>query len=65
MTQPITLPLWVFIVLAALALLAALEWLLLPGVRWYFRRKVRGVIDEISVRLNIDIPQFKLTRARR
>ncbi|MDH5541217.1 MAG: 1-acyl-sn-glycerol-3-phosphate acyltransferase, partial [Rhizobacter sp.] len=29
---------------------------------WYFRRKVRGVIEEVSVRLNIDLPQFKLTR---
>jgi len=28
----------------------------------HFRRKVRGIIDEISVRLKIDIPQFKLTR---
>ena len=62
MSQAISLPLWVFVVLLALAVLAALEWFLLPGMRWYFRRKVRGVIDEISVRLNIDIPAFKLTR---
>jgi glycerol-3-phosphate O-acyltransferase len=62
MSQAISLPLWVFVVLLALAALAALEWFLLPGMRWYFRRKVRGVIDEISVRLNIDIPAFKLTR---
>lgn len=62
MMQSVSVPLWVFVVLAGLAMLAALEWFLLPGVRWYFRRKVRGVIDEISVRLNIDIPQFKLTR---
>jgi glycerol-3-phosphate O-acyltransferase len=62
MTQTVALPLWLFLLLLALAALAALEWLLLPSVRWYFRRKVRGVIDEISVRLNIDIPQFKLTR---
>ena len=33
-------------------------------MRWYFRRKVRKVIDEISVRLNIELPQFKLTRRR-
>ncbi len=62
MTHTITLPLWIFIALLLLSVLAALEWLLLPSVRWYFRRKVRGVIDEISVRLKIDIPQFKLTR---
>ncbi len=62
MTQSVPVPLWVFVLLLALAMLAALEWLLLPSVRWYFRRKVRGVIQEIRVRLNIDIPQFKLTR---
>ena len=62
MSQAVSLPLWVFVVLLVVALLAALQWFLLPGMRWYFRRKVRGVIDEISVRLNIDIPAFKLTR---
>ena len=33
-------------------------------MRWYFRRKVKRVLDEISVRLKIDLPQFKLTRRR-
>lgn len=62
MTQPIAVPLWLLALLVLLAVAAALQWLLLPSVRWYFRRKVRGVIDEVSVRLKIDIPQFKLTR---
>ena len=62
MTQAVAVPLWLFVLLVLLAVAAALQWLLLPSVRWYFRRKVRGVIDEVSVRLKIDIPQFKLTR---
>ena len=62
MSQTVTLPLWFYVVLLAAAALAVLEWLLLPGVRWYFRRKMNRVIAEIGVRLNIDIPQFKLTR---
>ena len=64
MTQTVTLPLWLYAVLLILAALAALEWLLLPSVRWYFRRKMHRVLQEISVRLNIDIPQFKLTARR-
>jgi glycerol-3-phosphate O-acyltransferase len=60
----VAVPLWFFVVLVALALLAALEWLLLPGVRWYFRRKVRRVMDEIGTRFKIQIPEFKLTRRR-
>jgi glycerol-3-phosphate O-acyltransferase len=62
--QSVAVPLWFFIVLVALALFAALEWFLLPGVRWYFRRKVRRVMDEIGTRFKIQIPEFKLTRRR-
>jgi glycerol-3-phosphate O-acyltransferase len=64
LTQTVAVPLWLFALMCALVLLGALQWLLLPGARWYFRRKVRKVIDEISVRLNIELPQFKLTRRR-
>jgi len=62
MTGTVTLPTWIFVVLLVLALWALLERLLVPGVRWYFRRKVNRVIREISTRLNVELPQFKLTR---
>ena len=61
-TGTITLPLWAFVLLIAFAAWAALEWLLLPGMRWYFRRRVNRVIDEINTRLNVELPHFKLTR---
>jgi glycerol-3-phosphate O-acyltransferase len=64
LTQTVAVPLWVFVLMCVLVLLALLQWLLLPGARWYFRRKVRGVLDEISVRLKIELPQFKLTASR-
>ena len=64
MTQAVTLPLWLFVILLLLAALAALEWLLLPSVHWYLRRKVDRVIREINVRFNIELPAFKLTRRR-
>ncbi len=62
MTGTVTIPTWIFVVVLALALWAALDRLLLPGVRWFFRRKVNRVIQEINVRLNIELPQFKVTR---
>jgi len=62
MTATVGVPLWLLVVLAAFALVATLEWLLLPSVRWYFRRKVRRVMDEIGTRLKIRLPEFKLTR---
>ena len=64
MSQTVPVPLWLLVLLIACAALAALQWLLIPGVRWYFRRKVKRVLDEIGVRLAIELPQFKLTRRR-
>jgi glycerol-3-phosphate O-acyltransferase len=62
MTGNVTVPIWLFVVLVVFALWAVLERLLLPGVRWYFRRQVNRVVDEINTRFAIDLPQFKLTR---
>ena len=62
MTSTVTLPTWLFVLLLLLALWAAVDRLLVPGVRWYLRRKVDRVIQEINSRLNIKLPQFKLTR---
>ena len=62
MTSTVTLPTWLFVVLLVFALWALLERLLVPGVRWYLRRKVNRVIREIGTRLNVELPQFKLTR---
>jgi glycerol-3-phosphate O-acyltransferase len=62
MTGTVTLPTWIFVVLLVFALWALLERLLVPGVRWYLRRKVNRVIRQINTRLNVELPQFKLTR---
>ena len=62
MTETVTLPAWVFALLLVFAAWAALDRLLVPGVRWYLRRKVNRVIREINTRLNVELPQFKLTR---
>jgi glycerol-3-phosphate O-acyltransferase len=62
MTTTVTLPIWLFLILVLLAAWAVLDRLLVPGVRWYFRRKVNRVIHEINARLKVELPQFKLTR---
>ena len=50
-----TLPVWGVAVLALLAALAAVDRLLLPGVRWFLRRRVNIVLDEIGKRLHLEI----------
>ena len=62
MTQDVTLPAWLLAILVLFAAWAVLDRLLLPGARWYFRRRINLVIDEINTRLNIEIQPFKLTR---
>ena len=62
MASTITLPLWLFVVLALLAAWAALERLMVPSARWFLRQRTNRVIEEINTRLPIEIPQFNLTR---
>jgi glycerol-3-phosphate O-acyltransferase len=62
MDGTVTLPLWLAAVLAALAAVAVLDRLLVPGLRWYLRRRVNSVIDRLNQRLKLHIQPFKLTR---
>src|SRR5258707_6452568 len=62
MTRAVSLPLWMAILLVILAAWAALDRLLVPGVRWYLRRRVQRVIDELNTRLKLEIPSFQRTR---
>ncbi|HEX8242001.1 MAG TPA: 1-acyl-sn-glycerol-3-phosphate acyltransferase [Longimicrobium sp.] len=58
----VTLPTWLFVVIAALAAWAALDRLMVPSVRWFLRQRTNRVIEEINTRLPIEIPQFNLTK---
>ena len=62
MTGEITLPLWLFVVLLLFAAVMVLDRILMPGVRWFLRRRVNRVIEEINTRLDIQIRPFQLTR---
>ena len=62
MTASVAVPLWLFVLMALLALWAAGVLLLAPGMRWFFRRRINAVIQELNTRLRIELPSFKLTR---
>jgi glycerol-3-phosphate O-acyltransferase len=62
MERTVTLPLWAALALLALAAVALLDRLLVPGLRWYLRRRVNVVIDRLNARLRLHIQPFKLTR---
>ncbi len=58
----ITLPWWLFIAMLALAGLALLDRLFIPSVRWFWRRRINRLVDEIGQRLDIEIRPFQLTK---
>jgi glycerol-3-phosphate O-acyltransferase len=62
MERTIAVPLWAAVVLGALAAVALLDRLLLPGARWFLRRRVNVVIERLNQRLRLHIQPFKLTR---
>jgi glycerol-3-phosphate O-acyltransferase len=62
MDRPVVLPLWAALLLGVLAAVALLDRLLVPGFRWYLRRRVNVVIGRLNQRLHLHIQPFKLTR---
>ena len=62
MARSVSLPVWLVVVLALLATWAAFDRLLVPSVRWYLRRRVNRVIDELNTRLRLEIRPFQRTK---
>jgi len=58
----VPVPLWLLILIAIFAAWAALDRLLVPSVRWFIRRRVNRVLDELGARLDVQIPEFTLTK---
>ena len=64
MTSEITLSIWLFLLLVLVSGLAILDRIFIPSVRWFLRRRVNRVLNEISTRLDIEIKPFQLTKRR-
>ena len=62
MADTVSLPIWAVLLVAALAAWAVLDRLLIPSGRWFIRRRVNRVIDELNTRLQLEIPAFHRTR---
>jgi glycerol-3-phosphate O-acyltransferase len=61
-TGSVTLPAWLAAALAALAAVAVLDRLVVPGARWLMRRHALRVLDEVGRALPFEIPPFRLAR---
>lgn len=64
MTDTVNVPLWLVILGCVFVFWVLLDHILLPGLRWYFRRRVNIVIKEINEKLDLQLPSFKLTKRK-
>ena len=62
MDSTVTLPVWLLVLLVLLSLALLLDRVLIPSVRWYLRRRINRVIDEVNTRLDIQVRPFQQTR---
>ena len=62
MSSTVALPLWLVVLVSVLAIMAALDHLLLPSARWVMRRRFNRAIEELNTRLKLRIQPFKLAK---
>ncbi len=62
MTQTVSMPLWVFVLVVLFAGVTFASHFLFPSVRWFFRKRAERVIAKVNQRLQRPIEPFKLAR---
>ena len=62
MGEPVSVPLWLFLPIAAFALWSLIDLLLIPSGRWLLRRRLNRLIDSVNRRLDVEIKPFQLTK---
>jgi glycerol-3-phosphate O-acyltransferase len=62
MNEPITIPIWFFVILLGVFALTLVERVLFPLIRRFMQRRINSVIDDISRRLSLEIRPFQLTK---
>lgn len=62
MWSTVELPVWLVVIATGLAAMALVNHFFLPGIRWFFRRRVNRVITDVNERLRMKLPTFQLTK---
>ncbi|HEU4531829.1 MAG TPA: 1-acyl-sn-glycerol-3-phosphate acyltransferase [Steroidobacteraceae bacterium] len=62
MSQSVSLPLWLVVLMSLLAAWALISRLLLPSVRWFFGRIVNRFTEKLNRTLHLKIPPIAVTR---
>lgn len=62
MSGVIEIPVWLALLGGFAAIIAVLDRVIGPSVRWYFRRRLHKAVDDLNERLQLRIQPFKLLR---
>lgn len=62
MTATVDIPVWFLLILVAASAYAVVFSVFLPGVRWFFRRRLNRTIERINSSLRIQIRPFQRTK---
>jgi len=62
MNTPISIPLWLLVLMVLFAAVTFASHFLFPSVRWFFRRRAERVVARVNERLTKPIEPFKLAR---
>lgn len=62
MTQTVSLPLWLFVLILLFAVVTFASHFLFPSVRWFFRKRMERAVEQLNKRLTRPIKPFKLAR---
>lgn len=62
MFRTVEVPVWLLALIVLFAAVAALTHVLVPSVRWYFRRRMEHLVGQLNKRLAQPIRPFKLMR---
>ena len=60
MTETVAIPLWLLLLILVFAAISALTHVLVPSVRWFFRRRMERALARLNARLDRPIAPFKL-----
>ena len=64
MTDAVSLPVWLVFAAGILALWSVVDRLLIPSTRWFFRRRINRIVNELNDRLQFQIPAVHQTKRR-
>lgn len=62
MFETVQMPLWLLILILGFAVIAALDRIMMPSVRWFFRRRLEKAVSRLNQKLERPIQPFKLAR---